>query len=46
MSLSEAALYMEVSEDVILQWIEEGRLTASRENYHYRIARSQLDELQ
>ena len=46
MSLSEAALYMEVSEDDILQWIEEGRLTASRENYHYRIARSQLDELQ
>ena len=46
MSLSEAALYMEVSEDDILQWIEEGRLTASRENYHYRIARSQLDELE
>lgn len=46
MSLREAALYMEVSEDVILQWIEEGRLSASRENYHYRIARSQLDELQ
>ena len=46
MSLSEAALYMEVSEEDILQWIEEGRLTASRENYHYRIARSQLDELQ
>ncbi len=46
MSLSEAALYMEVTEDDILQWIEEGRLTASRENYHYRIARSQLDELQ
>ncbi len=46
MSLSEAALYMEVSEDDILQWIEEGRLAASRENYHYRIARSQLDELE
>lgn len=46
MSLSEAALYMEVSEEDILQWIEEGKLSASRENYHYRIARSQLDELQ
>ncbi len=46
MSLSEAALYMEVSEEDILKWIEEGRLPASRENYHYRIARSQLDELQ
>jgi len=46
MSLSEAALYMEVSEEDILKWIDEGRLSASRENYHYRIARSQLDELQ
>ena len=46
MSLSEAALYMEVTEDDILKWIEEGKLSASRENYHYRIARSQLDELQ
>jgi len=46
MSLSEAALYMEVSEEDILRWIDEGRLSASRENYHYRIARSQLDELQ
>ena len=46
MSLSEAALYMEVTEEDILKWIDEGRLSASRENYHYRIARSQLDELQ
>lgn len=45
MNLKEAARYMQVSEDDVLKLIEEGKLTAARDNYNYKIAKSQLDEL-
>lgn len=45
MNLKEAARYLRVSEAEILQLIEDGKLTASRDNFNYKIARSQLDEL-
>lgn len=45
MSLKEAARYLQTSEAEVLQLIEEGKLTASRENFGYKIARSQLDDL-
>lgn len=45
MDLKQAARYLRVSEADILRLIEEGKLTASRDNFNYKIARSQLDEL-
>ena len=45
MDLKQAARYLRVSEADILRLIEEGKLTASRDNFSYKIARSQLDEL-
>jgi excisionase family DNA binding protein len=45
MDLKQAARYLRVSEAEILRLIEEGKLTASRDNFSYKIARSQLDEL-
>ncbi len=45
MDLKDAARYLRVSEAEILQMIEDGRLAASRDNFSYKIARSQLDEL-
>ena len=45
MTLKEAARYLHVTEDEVLKLIEEGKLAASRDNFTYKIARSQLDEL-
>lgn len=45
MDLKQAARYLRVSEADILRLIEEGKLAASRDNFNYKIARSQLDEL-
>jgi excisionase family DNA binding protein len=45
MNLKQAARYLRVSEADILRLIEEGKLAASRDNFSYKIARSQLDEL-
>ncbi|MAS36418.1 MAG: hypothetical protein CL610_20615 [Anaerolineaceae bacterium] len=45
MNLKQAARYLKVSEDEVLQLIEEGKLAAARDNYAYKIAKSQLDEL-
>jgi excisionase family DNA binding protein len=45
MDLKQAARYLRVSEAEILRLIEEGKLAASRDNFRYKIARSQLDEL-
>ena len=41
----QAARYLRVTEADILRLIEEGKLAASRDNFSYKIARSQLDEL-
>lgn len=45
MNLKEAARYLQTTEEEILQMIDEGKLTAARDNYNYKIAKSQLDEL-
>ena len=45
MNLKQAARYLELSEDDVLKLIDEGKLTAARDNYNYKIAKSQLDEL-
>jgi excisionase family DNA binding protein len=45
MNLKEAARYLQTTEEDILQMIDEGKLTAARDNYNYKIAKSQLDEL-
>lgn len=45
MNLKEAARYLETTEEEILKLIDEGKLTAARDNYNYKIAKSQLDEL-
>lgn len=45
MDLKQAARYLKVSEADVLRLIEEGKLAASRDNFNYKIARSQLDEL-
>ena len=45
MNLKEAARYLELTEDDVLKLIDEGKLTAARDNYNYKIAKSQLDEL-
>jgi len=45
MSLKEAARYLQITEDDVLQLIDEGKISAARDNYNYKIAKSQLDEL-
>ena len=45
MNLKQAARYLEISEDEVLELIDSGKLTAARDNYNYKIAKSQLDEL-
>jgi excisionase family DNA binding protein len=45
MTLKEAARYLRTSETEVLRLIDEGKLAASRDNFTYKIARSQLDEL-
>ena len=45
MSLKEAARYLQTTEEEILKMIDEGKLTAARDNFNYKIAKSQLDEL-
>jgi excisionase family DNA binding protein len=45
MTLKQAARYLHMSEEDILRLIEEGKLAASRDNFAYKIAKSQLDEL-
>lgn len=44
MTTSEAAQYLNMTEQAILELIEEGKLTAARINYRYRISRTVLDE--
>ncbi len=44
MTTTEAALYLNMTEDAVLELIESGKLTAARINYRYRISRSVLDE--
>ncbi len=45
LSINEAAEYLKVSPQQILEWIEAGKLPAARGSTGYRIARSRLDEL-
>jgi excisionase family DNA binding protein len=45
MNLKQAARYLQKSEAEVLKLIEEGKLTAARDNFNYKIAKSQLDEL-
>ncbi len=44
MSLQQAASYLNVSEQDVLELIEDGKLTAARINYRYQISRSVLDD--
>lgn len=44
MSTAEAARYLEVSEQAVLDLIDEGKLAAARINYRYQISRSVLDD--
>jgi excisionase family DNA binding protein len=45
LTVRDAAQYMNVSEQQIMQWIDEGKVTAARGNNGFAIARSVLDEL-
>lgn len=45
LSVNEAAEYMKVSPQQVMDWIEAGKLPAARDSNGYRIARSRLDEL-
>jgi hypothetical protein len=45
LNVPDAARYMQVTEQQIMQWIDEGKLTAARGNHGFVIARSVLDEL-
>ncbi len=45
MNLKQAARYLQISEDEVLELIDAGKLVAARDNYNYKIAKSQLDEL-
>jgi excisionase family DNA binding protein len=45
MSLKQAARYLQVTEDEVMALIDSGKLPAARDNYNYKIAKSQLDEL-
>lgn len=44
MTTAEAAEYLEMPENAVLEMIEQGKLTAARINYRYRISRTVLDE--
>lgn len=44
MTTAEAAQYLDMTEQAVLELIEEGKLTAARINYRYRISRTVLDE--
>ncbi|PJF21147.1 MAG: hypothetical protein CUN56_12560 [Phototrophicales bacterium] len=44
MTTAEAAQYLNMTEQAVLELIEEGKLTAARINYRYRISRTVLDE--
>lgn len=44
MNTSEAARYLNISENEVLKLIEENKLVAAKINYRYRISRSVLDE--
>jgi hypothetical protein len=45
LNVRDAAQYMNVHEQQIMQWIDEGKVTAARGNNGFVIARSVLDEL-
>jgi hypothetical protein len=45
LNVRDAASYMQVTEQQIMQWIDDGKLTAARGNNGFVIARSVLDEL-
>ncbi len=44
MTTAEAASYLNITEDALLELIESGQIAASRINYRYRISRTVLDE--
>lgn len=44
MTTTEAASYLNITEDALLELIESGKIAASRINYRYRISRTVLDE--
>ncbi len=44
MSLAEAASYLNTTETAVIDLINEGKITAARINYRYRISRAVLDD--
>ncbi|MFW5692059.1 MAG: helix-turn-helix domain-containing protein [Chloroflexota bacterium] len=44
MTTAEAASYLNMTEQAVIDLIEQGKLTAARINYRYRISRSVLDD--
>lgn len=44
MGTAEAARYLNVTEQAVMKLIEDGKITAARINYRYKISRSVLDE--
>lgn len=44
MSLAEAASYLNTTEKAVIDLINEGKITAARINYRYRISRAVLDD--
>jgi excisionase family DNA binding protein len=44
MTTAEAASYLNITEDALLELIESGQIAASRINYRYRISRTVLDD--
>jgi len=45
MDTKQAARYLQVTEERIMELIDQGKLAAARNNYRYQIAKSQLDDL-
>jgi excisionase family DNA binding protein len=44
MTTAEAARYLDISEQAVMDLIKEGKITAARINYRYRISKTVLDE--
>ncbi len=44
MTTAEAAAYLNITEEAVMDLIEEGKLSAARINYRYRISRTVLDD--
>jgi excisionase family DNA binding protein len=45
MDTKQAARYLQVTEEYVMELIDQGKLAAARNNYRYQIAKSQLDDL-